>query len=110
MTVRWRILAVVAGVLGVAATTFVVATNASAASGPTTLSANQFTLTANYHQFDTVNQALVGTLGTAAVHTVMDNANHDRTSITDSLGLAGFTGGFRFDSGDNGDCTNYPQG
>ena len=40
----------------------------------------------------------------------MDNANHDRMSITDSLGLAGYVGGFTFDSGDNGDCANYPQG
>jgi hypothetical protein len=110
MSVRWRILAVAAGVLALAVTTVIVATNASAASGPTTLSASQFTLKSNYHQFDAVNQALATTLGTVPVHTVMDNANHDRTGITDSLGVAGFSTGFRFDSGDNGDCTNYPQG
>jgi hypothetical protein len=59
-----------------------------------------------------LNDALVSTLGTAAVHTVMDNANHDRSAITDSLGLAGYVGGFGFgfDSGDSNDCTNYPQG
>jgi len=97
------------GGLVLTATTLVGASSAAAA-GPTTLPASQFTLTSNYHQFDTVVSSLVSTLGTAAVHTVMDNANHDRVGITDSLGLAGYEGGFRFDSGDNGDCTNYPQG
>jgi hypothetical protein len=110
MSARWRVLAVVVGLLALAATTVIAAATASAASGPTSLPASQFTLTPNYHQFDTVNQALVATLGIAPVHTVMDNANHDRTAITDSLGLAGYVGGFRFDSGDNSDCTNYPQG
>ncbi|GIH02444.1 hypothetical protein Rhe02_05110 [Rhizocola hellebori] len=90
--------------------TTLIGPSSAAAAGPTTLPASQFTLTSNYHQFDTVLNSLVSTLGTAAVHTVMDNANHDRVGITDSLGLAGYEGGFRFDSGDNGDCTNYPQG
>jgi hypothetical protein len=83
---------------------------ASAAAGPVALPAGQFTLAANYNQFDAVNSALVSTLGTAAVHTVMDNANHDRTGLPSSFSPAGLSGGFRFDSGDNGDCTNYPQG
>jgi hypothetical protein len=105
-----NILIAAAGALTLAATALTATTGASAASAPTTLPAGEFTLAATYHQFDAVNSALVATLGTAAVHTVMDNANHDRAAITDSLGLAGYTGGFRFDSGDNGDCTNYPQG
>jgi hypothetical protein len=83
---------------------------APAASGPTSLPVGQFTLASDYHKYDALNTALVSTLGTAPVHTVMDNANHDRTGITDSLGLAGYTGGFKFDSTDNGDCANYPQG
>jgi hypothetical protein len=83
---------------------------ANAAAGPATLPASQFTLAANYNQFDAVNTALVSTLGTAAVHTVMDNANHDRTGLPSSFSPAGLSTGFRFDSGDNGDCTNYPQG
>ncbi|MEU7866006.1 hypothetical protein [Dactylosporangium sp. NPDC049140] len=83
---------------------------AQAAAGPVALPAGQYTLAADYHRYDALNDALAGTLGTAAVHTVMDNANHDRTGITDSLGIAGFQTGFRFDSGDNSDCANYPQG
>jgi hypothetical protein len=84
--------------------------SAQAAVAPTTLPADQFTLRSDYHRFDTLNSSLVAKLGVAAVHTVMENANHDRSAITDSLGLAGYTGGFKFDSGDNGDCANYPQG
>lgn len=83
---------------------------AAAAAGPTNLPVAQYTLSANYHQFDTVNAALVSTLGTAAVHTVMDNANHDRTALPGSFSVPGLTGGFRFDSADNSDCANYPQG
>jgi hypothetical protein len=110
MSIRKRIVAMVGGVLILAGVTVVVTQSAYAATAPTTLPVSQFTLTSNYQQFDALNTALVSTLGTAAVHTVMDNANHDRTAITDSLGLAGYEGGFGFDSGDNGDCTNYPQG
>ncbi|GAB3846586.1 hypothetical protein ACFPIJ_39720 [Dactylosporangium cerinum] len=103
-----RAIAAVAAGVTVAAT-LLTATSASAAAAPTTLPAGQFTLSSNYHQFDTVNTALVSTLGTAAVHTVMDNANHDRSGITDSLGIT-YETGFQFDSGDDGDCTNFPQG
>jgi hypothetical protein len=110
MSIRTRVLAVVAGGVILSATTVITATNVSAAVAPTVLPAGQFTVTSNYHQFDALNNALVATLGTVAVHTVMDNANHDRTAITDSLGLPGYTGGFKFDAGDNGDCANYPQG
>ncbi|GAA2364519.1 hypothetical protein [Dactylosporangium salmoneum] len=83
---------------------------AFAAAAPVALAASQFTLAANYNQYDALNTALVAKLGTAAVHTVMDNANHNRTGITDSLGIAGYQTGFRFDDGDNSDCANYPQG
>ena len=83
---------------------------AVAAGAPTTLPAGQYTLSANYNQFGPVNSALVSTLGTAAVHTVMDNANHDRTALPSSFSVAGLTGGFRFDSADNSDCKSYPQG
>lgn len=83
---------------------------ANAAAGPTTLPASQYTLSANYHQFDAVDTALVSTLGTAAVHTVMDNANHDRTGLPSSFAPAGLSTGFQFDSADNSDCANYPQG
>jgi hypothetical protein len=110
MSQRARVFAIVTGVVVAAGVTFAVIPSASAASAPSALPTGQFTLTSNYHQFDAVNTALTATLGTAAVHTVMDNANHDRVAITDSLGLAGYTGGFAFDSGDNTDCTNYPQG
>jgi hypothetical protein len=74
------------------------------------LPASQYTLSADYHQFDAVGAALVSRLGTAAVHAVMEDANHDRGAITDSLGLAGYVGGFTFDAGDDSDCANYPQG
>jgi hypothetical protein len=83
---------------------------AVAAAAPTTLPASQYTLSANYTQFDAINSALVTTLGTAAVHTVMENANHDRTALPSSFSVAGLSTGFRFDSGDNSDCANFPQG
>jgi hypothetical protein len=95
--------ALVAGLL-------LVPTTATAAAGPTTLPASQYTLSANYHQFDTTNAALVSKLGTAAVHTVMDNANHDRVGLPSSFSVNGLETGFRFDSTDNSDCANYPQG
>ncbi len=111
MALGRKIAAIVAiGMSTLGAVTFAATTTASAASQPTTVPAGQYTLTANYHQNDAVNDALASTLGTVPVHTVMDNANHDRAAITDSLGLAGYVDGFKFDSGDDNDCTNYPQG
>jgi hypothetical protein len=108
MSVRRRV--TVAGLAVGAVVAGLLSSPASAAAGPTTLPASQYTLSANYSQFNTVNTALVSTLGTAAVHTVMDNANHDRTALPSSFSIGGLDGGFRFDSGDNSDCTNYPQG
>lgn len=105
---RRLILTTAAAALG--AGLLVIPTPAVAAAGPTTLPASQYTLSANYNQFSTINAALVSTLGTAPVHTVMDHANHDRTGLPSSFSLAGLETGFRFDSGDNGDCKNYPQG
>jgi hypothetical protein len=102
--------AAAAGAAALATTIVIAAMPASAASAPTNLPVGQFTLSANYHKYDALNAALTSTLGTADVDTVMAHANHDRTAITDSLGVAGYTGGFGFDSGDNNDCTNYPQG
>ncbi|HEY2672035.1 MAG TPA: hypothetical protein VGJ07_16910 [Rugosimonospora sp.] len=110
MSLRTRALALAAGVFALAATMFAAAPTAYAASAPTSLPVSQFSLTSNYHQYDAVNSALTSTLGTATVDTVMANANHDRTAITGSLGVAGYAAGFGFDSGDNNDCTNYPQG
>ena len=83
---------------------------AAAAANPTNLPVGQYTLSANYNQFDAVNSALVSTLGTASVHTVMTNANHDRTALPSSFSPAGLVSGFRFDSADNSDCKSYPQG
>src|SRR6266545_6397518 len=113
MSVRRRVTA--AQVAGLAAGALVAgmlaaAAPAVAAAGPTTLPTSQYKLSANYHQFDTVNAALVSTLGIAAVHTVMENANHDRTALPSSFSVPGLSTGFRFDSGDNSDCANYPQG
>jgi hypothetical protein len=113
MAFRRRLVALAATgavLLAGAALTATTSTVASAASGPTTLPTSQFTLTSDYHQYDTLDSALVSKLGTASVDTVMKNANHTRTGITDSLGIAGYQTGFKFDSGDNSDCTNYPQG
>ena len=108
---RRPVLAAAAAAVALAATAALSGSfSATAAAGPSTLPANQFTLTADYHQFDAVNSALVSTLGTAPVHTVMDNANHDRTGLPSSFEPAGLSSGFRFDSTDNSDCTNYPQG
>jgi hypothetical protein len=112
MSIRRRTVAIT-GAAVVAATTLttvVLGGSASAAAGPTTLPAGQYTLSANYTQFDPINAALVSKLGTAAVHTVMDNANHDRTALPGSFSLPGLADGFRFDSTDNSDCANYPQG
>ncbi|GLW53255.1 hypothetical protein [Kitasatospora phosalacinea] len=82
----------------------------AAAAAPTVLNASEYTLSADYHQFDALNSALVSTLGTSAVHTVMDNANHDRQGLTSGFSVAGLTTGFRFDDGDDTDCQSYPQG
>ncbi len=108
-----RRLAAVSGVLAATALVAGAVTGsfpATAASGPTTLPASEYTLSANYHQFDTINSALVSKLGTAAVHTVMDHANHDRKALPSSFSIGGLSGGFRFDNTDNSDCKNYPQG
>lgn len=105
-----RHVTLLAGAALVAAGLFAVSGPATAAAGPTNLPVNQYTLTANYHQFDAINDALVSTLDVAPVHTVMDNANHDRTALPSSFSLPGLTGGFRFDGPDNSDCRNYPQG
>lgn len=109
-----RRLAATAWVLAVAATGGSTPTNApatvSAATDPTTLPAGPFTVTANYHQYDAINDALIARLGTVSVNSVMANANRDRSPITDSLGLAGYAGGFTFDRDDIDDCANYPQG
>jgi hypothetical protein len=113
MTVRRRVSIATSAVLAaglLAAAVFVESGPAAAAAGPTTLPAGQYTLSANYNQFDAINAALVSTLGTAAVHTVMDNANHDRQALPSSFSVAGLSTGFRFDDGDNSDCANFPQG
>jgi hypothetical protein len=109
MKLRKSVMIVAAGALASAAALFSTGT-AAAAGGPTTLPATQFTLASDYHRYDALDSALIAKLGTAAVHTVMDNANHDRGAVTDSLGIAGYQTGFTFDAGDNGDCANYPQG
>jgi hypothetical protein len=96
--------------VAVLAAGLLVAPGTAAAAVPTTLPAGQYTLSANYNQFGAVNSALVSTLGTASVHTVMTNANHDRTGLPSSFTLPGLETGFRFDSADNSDCKSYPQG
>ena len=83
---------------------------AVAAAAPTTLPAGQFTLSANYGQFNALNTALATKVPTVSVSDVMDAANHDRQGISDSLNLPGYSTGFQFDDGDVGDCTNFPQG
>ena len=83
---------------------------AGAVAGPTALTKTNFAIAANYHQFDAAGGALVAKLGTASVDVVMASANHTRTAITPAPTLAGYAGGFRFDSGDNSDCKNSPQG
>ncbi|MFF2354477.1 hypothetical protein ACFVVL_32525 [Kitasatospora sp. NPDC058115] len=83
---------------------------AAAAPAPTALPASEYTLTADYHQFDALDSALVTALGTSAVHTVMENANHARQALPASFSVAGLSTGFRFDDGDNSDCQSYPQG
>jgi hypothetical protein len=113
MVLRRRLVIAVVAAFGAAAALTagaVVTGSASAATGPTTLPASEFTLTSNYHQFDALNSALTTNLGTASVATVMANANHDRTGLPSSFSVSGLSTGFDFDSGDNSDCTNYPQG
>jgi hypothetical protein len=109
---RHRIIAVTCAGLATAALAagVLVTGSAAAADGPTNLPKDQYTLNANYHQFDAVNSALVSTLGTAPVHTVMDNANHDRKALPSSFSVPGLADGFRFADPDNTDCKNYPQG
>ncbi|MFK0192485.1 hypothetical protein [Kitasatospora sp. NPDC090308] len=86
------------------------ATAAGTLTALTTVPASDFTLTADYHQYEALDAALVSTLGTSAVHTVMDNANHDRQGLASSFSVAGLSTGFRFDDGDDGDCQSLPQG
>jgi len=83
---------------------------AARAANPSTLPASQFTLTTTYTQYSAINAALVSKLGVASVHTVMSHANHNRTGLPSSFKPKGLYGGFRFDSTDNNDCTNFPQG
>ncbi|GIH15038.1 hypothetical protein [Rugosimonospora africana] len=109
MSVKRKVFAVVAGAVALTTTTVIATTTASAASAPTSLPANQFTLTADYHRYDALNATLTSTLGTADIDTVMTNAEHTRTAIS-SPGVAGYSTGFGFDSPDNNDCKNYPQG
>jgi hypothetical protein len=113
MALRRRLFVAAATMFGAAlaiTTGLVVSGPAAAATGPATLPASEFTLTANYHQFDALNSALTTNLGTASVATVMANANHDRAALPGTFSVAGLDTGFRFDGGDNSDCTNYPQG
>lgn len=111
MSARRRVIAsAVLAVAALAAGLLVTPAPAVAAGTPTTLPTSQYTLSANYNQFDTINSALVSTLGTAAVHTVMENANHDRKALPSSFSIGGLVGGFRFDDADNSDCKSYPQG
>jgi hypothetical protein len=83
---------------------------AQAAAAPTALNAGQFTLSANYTKYNALNTALASKLPAVTVSDVMDNANHDRQAITDSLNLPGYSTGFQFDDTDVGDCKNFPQG
>jgi hypothetical protein len=110
MSLSKRALPVAASALLLAAMTFTAVHSADAASAPASLPVGEFTLTSNYHQFDAVNATLVSMLGTVPVHTIMDGANHNRSAISAPAGVIGYAGGFGFDSGDNNDCTNYPQG
>lgn len=110
MRIYRRLVAIAAGILAV---TSAVASNstADAATAPTPISASQFSISTTYSQQADVVSALATQLGTVPLHTVMDSANHDWTGTDSSVqSLAGYTGGFQFDSGDNGDCTNVPQG
>jgi hypothetical protein len=103
-----RLVTVAAGVLAV---TGAVATSANAATTPTPMSASQFTVSTTYSAKSDIVSALATKLGTAPLHTVMDNANHDRTGTESSIkGLPGYSTGFRFDGPDNSDCNNVPQG
>src|SRR5690242_19570061 len=100
----------IAAALALVVTSAAGAPAAYAASTPTTLPADQFTLSADYHRYDGLVGALATRAGTAAVRDVMAAANHDRSAITDPLGLTGYTGGFTFDADDGKDCASYPQG
>ncbi|MFD8482406.1 hypothetical protein [Kitasatospora sp. NPDC059673] len=89
---------------------FVGAGPAAAVVAPVDLTASDYTLSADYHKYDALDSALVNALGTSAVHTVMENANHTRQALPTSFSVAGLSTGFRFDDGDNADCPNVPQG
>lgn len=79
---------------------------------PAAAAPGDFTLQTTYSEKAEIVNALAAQLGVTPVHTVMDNANHDRRSISDSdvTGLAGYETGFQWDSTDVNTCTNYPQG
>lgn len=110
MSARRRIAVIASAAACVAAGVVAVSWPATAAAGPTNLPLDQYKLSANYHQYDEINSALGSTLGIAPVHTVMDNANHDRKALPGSFSVPGLADGFRFDDTDNTDCKNFPQG
>ena len=76
---------------------------------PRAVPARRFRLSADYHRFDAVDDALAARLTTASVDTVMRSANHTRAG-PGAHGPPGQVAGFGFDPGDSADCTNYPQG
>ncbi|WP_436534916.1 hypothetical protein [Actinoplanes sp. HUAS TT8] len=110
MSIPARLLRATAALTLTVSTGLLAGSPALAAAAPTALSASQFTLSANYTKYNTLNTALATKLPSVKVSTVMDNANHDRQAITDSLGLAGYSTGFQFDDADVSDCKNFPQG
>ncbi|GLW29392.1 hypothetical protein [Actinoplanes regularis] len=110
MSIHARLLRATTALLLCVSAAMIAARPALAAAAPTSLPAGQFTLTADYDQFSALGTALAARLGTATVSDVMENANHSRWAITDSLNLPGYSTGFRFDDEDRNSCTSFPQG
>lgn len=82
----------------------------AAVAAPTPVATTPFAVSANYTKYDALNTALDAALPNVTVGTVMDNANLDRQSLCHTVPSAGSPVGFCWESGDDTNCNNYPQG
>ncbi len=107
--VRSKLLAVTAAVVALAGMV-AAAPAAQAVAAPSAISTAQFTLSPNYTKYDALNTALDAKLPNVTVGTVMDNGNLDRQPLCHSTPGAGSPVGFCWESGDDNNCNNTPQG
>ncbi len=106
----FRRLTTVAALLAAVVAGSMVAAQPAQSASVTPISGSAFRISTTYASHASLNTALAARLPVVRVHDVMNAANHSRTSLPSTFRPAGLIGGFRFDSGDNGDSCSYPQG